>query len=618
MRYVDNEWQPWAQSIRERGGSNDPPPEPSELIKPWLSHELLQDYQLEEPPIHDQISIEVDYKFSAAKKLLLETWEQYLEHEWQPWAEVDRQLQSVQKIYNELYTTYQTINRLGEQYEIVIALGLLDWNSPASGRLYRHIMVCDVSMSFDAGAGQLFVSGNPNGIQLRVELDMLEPADRPQQLEIEGIEKEVKEIENDVWDEAFLRHMPKAFVNALPNDRGQYEFSLDRTPAEGSTPRIDLSPAVIVRKRSQRGFIRLLKEIADRIERTSDVPAGFREIVDPAAAEAAREQRLVSEDERLDDTYKEKDARTSASEDCEIYFPLPANKEQFEIARRLDFGRGVLVQGPPGTGKTHTITNLICHLLAHGSRVLITSETPRGLQSIRSKFKGAAAPIADLCVLLLGNDARSIEDLERSVQSLNSKLNSFKRNASDELVTKLTNELMRVRSEKQKSEQERKAIREADTYKHSNVFSFYSGTIQEISQKVRSQKPVFDWLKDDLDEALDERNILTMKPELFVKNWLGLSDKVDFECTIELVELTNIPTAEVFAFIVSNLQSQEGIVAEKSKAAARLRHANRGRKLHRFHRPPHQGTARRTGTTARTHCRGSQSGGRDDRASDLL
>ena len=60
----------------------------------------------------------------------------------------------------------------------------------------------------------------------------------------------------------------------------------------------------------------------------------------------------------------------------EILFPLPTNDEQLTIARDLGGRSGVLVQGPPGTGKSHTIVNLLSHLLAEGKRVLVTSQTP--------------------------------------------------------------------------------------------------------------------------------------------------------------------------------------------------------------------------------------------------
>ncbi|MDC3225053.1 AAA family ATPase, partial [Mariniblastus sp.] len=436
----------------------------------------------------------------------------------------------------------------------------------------RHILVCNVSLSFDAGAGQLYVSSNPNGIKLRVETDMLDPADQPQLKEIEAIEQEIKDINNEVWDEAFLRHMPQAFVNALSDHRGQFEFSLGRTPTDGDVPRIDLSPALILRKRSQRGYIRLLKEIESHIDSTLEVPGGIREMIDPVAAEAARKERVAAEDRSqaaIDDALKlnSGDGPTRAIRDNEIFFPLPANKEQYEIAHRLNYGRGVLVQGPPGTGKTHTITNLICHLLANGSRVLITSETPRGLQSLRSKFDGAARPIADLCVMLLGNDAGSIEALERSVQAINSKLPSFARKAARYNEMGLAADLLKVRTEKRKSEQDLKAIRERDIYKHTNVFNLYSGTVQRISQEIRSQKPEYMWLVDDLDESFDAQNILTMNPESFVRSWFSLSQKPDIDRSLGVIELAKLPTSDEFATTIRQVQSQEAIVAKLLESA---------------------------------------------------
>ena len=57
----------------------------------------------------------------------------------------------------------------------------------------------------------------------------------------------------------------------------------------------------------------------------------------------------------------------------DLFFPKPFNDEQVEIVRRLEVNDGVVVQGPPGTGKTHTISNIICHYLALGRRVLVVS-----------------------------------------------------------------------------------------------------------------------------------------------------------------------------------------------------------------------------------------------------
>ena len=80
--------------------------------------------------------------------------------------------------------------------------------------------------------------------------------------------------------------------------------------------------------------------------------------------------------------------------------PLPTNPEQEAVARRLAEHRGVTVQGPPGTGKTHTIANLISHLVGHGKRVLVTSQKEQALLVLRDKIPES---IRDLSVAVLGS-----------------------------------------------------------------------------------------------------------------------------------------------------------------------------------------------------------------------
>src|SRR5579884_3571406 len=78
-------------------------------------------------------------------------------------------------------------------------------------------------------------------------------------------------------------------------------------------------------------------------------------------------------------------APTLGNEDADVLLSKPANREQLEIARHLARRDCVLVQGPPGTGKTHTIANLLGHLLAQGKRVLVTAHTPKALRILRDK-----------------------------------------------------------------------------------------------------------------------------------------------------------------------------------------------------------------------------------------
>src|SRR5260221_13318526 len=101
-------------------------------------------------------------------------------------------------------------------------------------------------------------------------------------------------------------------------------------------------------------------------------------------------------------------------EDEHILLSKPANAEQLEIARRLERNNAVLVQGPPGTGKTHTIANLIGHLLAQGKSILVTSHTTKALRVLRDQVVPRLRP---LCVSLLDSDIDSRRQLESSVDA---------------------------------------------------------------------------------------------------------------------------------------------------------------------------------------------------------
>ena len=98
-----------------------------------------------------------------------------------------------------------------------------------------------------------------------------------------------------------------------------------------------------------------------------------------------------------------------------LLMPLPTNPEQEAVARRLAEHRGVTVQGPPGTGKTHTIANLISHLVGHGKRVLVTSQKEQALLVLRDKIPES---IRDLSVAVLGTSAASLAQLDQSVQAI--------------------------------------------------------------------------------------------------------------------------------------------------------------------------------------------------------
>jgi hypothetical protein len=82
----------------------------------------------------------------------------------------------------------------------------------------------------------------------------------------------------------------------------------------------------------------------------------------------------------------------------------------------------VVVQGPPGTGKTHTIANVICHYLAEGKRVLVTSKGESALAVLRSHLP---APIQSLSVSLLTSERDGLKQLEQSVSKITTEITNL-------------------------------------------------------------------------------------------------------------------------------------------------------------------------------------------------
>ncbi len=106
----------------------------------------------------------------------------------------------------------------------------------------------------------------------------------------------------------------------------------------------------------------------------------------------------------------------------ELYFPLPYNQEQVTIVQQLEQAEGVAVQGPPGTGKTHTIANIICHYLAEGRRVLVTSKGEPALEVLQDKIPEEVRP---LTVALLTSDREGLRQFESAINTIQARVSQL-------------------------------------------------------------------------------------------------------------------------------------------------------------------------------------------------
>ncbi len=115
----------------------------------------------------------------------------------------------------------------------------------------------------------------------------------------------------------------------------------------------------------------------------------------------------------------------------DLYFPKPFNDEQVRIVQLLDVSDGVVVQGPPGTGKTHTIANVICHYLADGKRVLVTSMKDPALAVLQQQLPEEIRPLA---IALLSSEQDGMKQFEHAIHKIASEVQGFDRAATSKTI----------------------------------------------------------------------------------------------------------------------------------------------------------------------------------------
>nr|VFK49442.1 MAG: Protein of unknown function (DUF559) [Candidatus Kentron sp. TC] len=265
--------------------------------------------------------------------------------------------------------------------------------------------------------------------------------------------------------------------------QGEYNDALEKKGISATAkPVVEYAPALILRKRSAKGLTEALRRIKERIETDECIPGEFADL-----AEIGPE----SDRETSDDPEEPNRAFHG-----EVFFPKPSNEDQRRIIDKIQTAGGVLVQGPPGTGKSHTIANLICHLLATGQRTLITAKTPRALQVLEGLIPEELRP---LCINLLGSGLEERRSLESSVGGILRKNEGWKEDNASRKRAELESRIQRLREESAKINRRLRDIRESETHPQSIAEGIYRGTAARIAEAVNRDRGAYEWFTDTVD-----------------------------------------------------------------------------------------------------------------------
>ena len=517
------------------------PPTPPPQLAPWLSDRDVDDASQDAPQLKDSIVEELVSNDGGSQGVenvvrrledypaILRQWELYVENHWWPWAIEERRLQPVQSIYNELFAAYQNQERMGEAYEVVVGIGLLTWRPPHGVEIKRHVAVGQAAIEFDSKTGVITVGLPPDGARLSLEQEMLEPQDRPLPDVQNRVQQELSDIGDGIWAGPGLSTALNAYYQQLsPESTMDMALEPQDGTADRTRPRMNFAPALIVRQRSDRNLVRVFAEIAEQMNQGGTIPVGVEKLVS------------IRDDHQSSDEGTEGDS--GGSEGDETYFPLPANEAQRQVAQRLASRHGVLVQGPPGTGKSHTIANLICHLLATGKRLLVTSHTARALRVLKKYFPPEFSP---LCVSLLGDDTVALRELEESVQGILSELNQWDSTKKQTRIRELLVDIDHSRRELAEGYSKLKLVRAGEMEVIDLHFGEYCGTPQSLAVRLVASADQHDWMGIDID-PIQEAPLTNDEASSLLRLCRDLADDPEENFRRVLPELASIPNPASF------------------------------------------------------------------------
>jgi very-short-patch-repair endonuclease len=319
---------------------------------------------------------------------------------WRAWAVTAIAAYEVNLVFNVLFDIRADMEREAERHELVLGDGLLNWYRP-SGGIHFPVLLQRLQLEYDPSIPEFTLAESDRPAELNASL--LRHA-RVDGAVVAGLIAETQRLlVSPLGAERTTDFLRTLAASIAPN--GQYVA--DGAPeGEEDFPRLGRDPVIFLRSRAQ-GFEAAISNILEDIEDCDHFPESLVSICGIHAPQQ----------------HTDPDPQTwvQADEVSDVLLSKEANREQLEIARRLARYGAVRVQGPPGTGKTHTIANLVGHLLADGKSVLVTSHTTKALGVLREKI---AADLQPLCVSVLEGDAMSRAQLSDSVTRIGARLAS--------------------------------------------------------------------------------------------------------------------------------------------------------------------------------------------------
>ncbi|GIF19103.1 arginase family enzyme/very-short-patch-repair endonuclease [Actinoplanes tereljensis] len=330
---------------------------------------------------------------------------------WRPWAYATGEAEKTRVLHRQLFELMHQIDMSAATTELVWGHGLLD--TTINGERVRYPLIATpVLIAYEPDTSLVTVS--PAGPS-RLQTDALTGLDERYLAQLLALAGPAGTLEVDLWNDLERRELFERAMGRLGYDRVVTDGRV-----ESGKPHI-ADVGVLFARPKQRLLRGFLENLRDRLL-TGDTTS-----IGALSAIVAHEPSKL----RMPDDRPEEWRRVGER----LLMPLPTNEAQESIARRLAQHRNVAVQGPPGTGKTHTIRNLICHLMANGKRVLVVAQKEDPLRVLRD---GLPEGIRALCLAVLGRTTDQLVQLQLAARELADRAATLDKEAEARRVERLT------------------------------------------------------------------------------------------------------------------------------------------------------------------------------------
>jgi very-short-patch-repair endonuclease len=364
-----------------------------------------------------------DYRFRAEVE---KQYTLYLQTQWKPWAAREQRRRRLSHLYVGLFTLQQQLaGALTEnQLELVWGMGLATRRQAGEDgkaeivKTYP-VITRPVDISFDAHTNSAQI--RPRNVEARLELDALVSVAEPAVAQAE---------------KAAAAQISESDTVISPSDPDSYAPLLEiarRVIAEHGAAGVEIVNGWVLFARPRDASVaghdiermrHVVMELGD-----APLPGAIGALVsDPD--DGARRAELPAF-RGYSATYRE-NLESVAADD--LFFPKPFNDEQARVAQQLEVSDGVVVQGPPGTGKSHTIANIICHWLANGRRVLVTSMRDPALAVLRDQLPEMMRPLA---ISLLASEQEGLQQFEHSIEKIANEVQDLNRDVLAQEIERL-------------------------------------------------------------------------------------------------------------------------------------------------------------------------------------